>query len=496
MKSNIGIAKKLFIITTLIFAVFVSGTLITQSLFFEQFYISRKKSELTDTIDKFKKEYNSATSDNQDRIVEQYEMTNNIKIGIVSEDNTQFIRIVENQARAKVNDVRINMLEQLAWQWIQNNSDQSSFISKNISTTMVSKQRPMDSKVLFNITPNPSKNEVIFAVTSLQPVNEASKVIKDFYVYFYIGAAFLTLLMSLIYSNMIAKPLVKINRVATKMAKLDFNEKCDVDSKDEIGNVGASLNFLSENLNNALTTLKDANEKLEEDIEKERNLEKMRKEFIAAVSHELKTPISLIDGYAVGLKDDIFENEDKDYYLDIIIDEARKMSSLVTDMLDLSQLEAGNFKLKKEEFYIDELIHFTLRKYSSMIEEKHINLQEKLIEGTKVYADWNRMEQVITNFMTNALKHVEEGGAINFFMTANLDSVTISIENSGPSIADEDINKIWDQFYKADKSRNRKLGGTGIGLSIVKNILVRHEYSYGVINSHMGVKFYFTIPKL
>lgn len=496
MRGSISITKKLFFITTLIFAIFVSGTLVTQSLFFEQFYINRKKSELTDNINNFKKEYNSATEENQDKIIEQYEVTKNLKIGIVSLDSMEFIHIIENQYRGKINDVRVSMLEQLAWQWIQKSSDKAYFMNKNVSVTSVSNQRTINTKVLFNITPNPDKNEIIFAVNSLQPVNEASEVIKDFYIYFYIGAAFLTLVMSLIYSNMIAKPLVKINKVATKMAKLNFEEKCYINSTDEIGNVGASLNFLSENLNNALTTLKEANFKLEEDIEKERNLEKMRKEFIAAVSHELKTPISLIDGYAVGLKDNIFEGEDKEYYLDIIIDESRKMSSLVTDMLDLSQLESGTFKLKKEEFNIDELIHFTLKKYSSMVEEKQIKLEEKLIPETKVYADWNRMEQVITNFMTNALKHVEEGGNINFYMINSVENICISIENSGPKISEEDIDKIWDQFYKADKSRNRKLGGTGIGLSIVKNILLTHEYSYGAVNTDMGVKFYFTVPKL
>ncbi|SQB92893.1 sensor histidine kinase [Clostridium tetanomorphum] len=207
-------------------------------------------------------------------------------------------------------------------------------------------------------------------MASLQPIDEAVSVIEELYKYFSIGAVFFIVILAFIYSNMITKPLIEINKVATKMAKLDFSEKCNVKSEDEIGNMASSLNFLSENLNEALTSLKEANVKLEEDIEKERKMEKARREFVAAVSHELKTPISLIDGYAMALKDNIFGEEEKDYYLDIIIDEGRKMGSLVNDMLDLSNLESGSFKLTREEFDICNLIKFTLKKYKILLKKK------------------------------------------------------------------------------------------------------------------------------
>lgn len=295
---------------------------------------------------------------------------------------------------------------------------------------------------------------------------------------------------------MITKPLIEINKVATKMAKLDFSEKCNVKSEDEIGNMASSLNFLSENLNEALTSLKEANVKLEEDIEKERKMEKARREFVAAVSHELKTPISLIDGYAMALKDNIFGEEEKDYYLDIIIDEGRKMGSLVNDMLDLSNLESGSFKLTREEFDICNLIKFTLKKYKNIIKEKAVKVELNLLENIMVYADWNRIEQVITNFITNALRHVNENGTIYVGMIDKGNTISIGIENTGSRIPEEELSKIWDKFYKVDKSRNRKLGGTGLGLSIVKNILTAHRYSFGVENTDRGVKFYFIVKKM
>jgi signal transduction histidine kinase len=294
---------------------------------------------------------------------------------------------------------------------------------------------------------------------------------------------------------MITKPLIRINKTATKMANLDFTEKCEVSSEDEIGSLSASLNFLSDKLHSALSSLRQANAKLEEDILKERNLEKMRKEFVAAVSHELKTPISLIDGYAVGLKDDIFEDKDKDYYIDIIIDEARKMGHLVSDMLDLSQLESGVFKLKRENFDLVELIKATARKYENLAYEKAVDITLELFDSFTINGDYNKLEQVLTNFITNALRHVEDSGHIAIRMQSKDKETLIEVENTGSHIAFEELEKIWDKFYKVDKSRNRKLGGTGIGLSIVKNILTLHGFSFGASNIEHGVKFFFGIPK-
>ena len=278
------------------------------------------------------------------------------------------------------------------------------------------------------------KDETVYAFSSLQPVNEAVQVIKEFYLYFYIGALITILLLSFVYSNMIAKPLIKITKTASKMAKLDFTEKCEVKSEDEIGALATSLNLLSENLNESLTSLKDANTQLEKDIEKEKKLTEMRKDFVAAVSHELKTPITLIEGYTLALNDDVLEGEEKQYFIDVIMDESRKMNSLVSDMLDLSQLESGNFKLTKEEFILHELVKSVTKKFSSLLNEKHIKLELNFIEDIKVNADWNRIEQVITNYMTNAIRHTDEGGSITVTMINKEDTICVEVENSGNEI--------------------------------------------------------------
>lgn len=277
------------------------------------------------------------------------------------------------------------------------------------------------------------------------------------------------------------------------MVNLNFSEKCIVKSDDEIGNLGNTLNFLSESLNGAMNSLRKANEKLKNDIEQERKLEKMRKEFVGGVSHELKTPISLIEGYAEGIKDNVFQDEDKDYYIDVIIDEAKKMGSLVTDMLDLSQLESGNFKLKCEDFYIDKLINSTVRKYYTLFNERKIDVHLNLNDNVLTYGDSMRIEQVLTNFITNAIRHTENNGKISIDMRGGSDRVYVYVKNWGDNIEKEDLPKIWDKFYKIDKSRNRSLGGTGLGLAITKNILILHKSDFGVENFNGGVAFYFSL---
>ncbi|WP_127836903.1 sensor histidine kinase [Clostridium prolinivorans] len=497
-KKNITITKKLFIINAIVFAIFIGSTLIIQSLFFEKLYIYKKKTDLIDIINKLKVEYNKADEDTQKELIEECEIKNNIEIIVLQNSNTvKILKFLPSFSNNRANMGRARELTDFIKIWLEDDKNLINLNKKNKNIIVYSNPRDKSSpQNIINISSNDEKDEIFFALTSLQPVNEAVSVIERLYLYFCIGAVFFIILLSFIYSNMIAKPLVKINKVATKLANLDFSEKCEVKSNDEIGNVAASLNFLSENLDNALTSLKKANAKLEEDIEKERKLEKMRRDFVAAVSHELKTPISLIDGYAVGLKDNIFENEDKDYYLDIIIDEAEKMGNLVSDMLDLSYLESGSFKLTREEFNIIPLIKITLKKYENLIKEKNVSLEVNLYSEVKVFADWNRLEQVLTNFITNAIRHVNENGKIYVRTLYEDDFITIEIENTGSHINEEEIDKIWDQFYKIDKSRNRKIGGTGIGLSIVKNILLHHNYPFGVLNTKAGVKFYFKVPKI
>lgn len=489
IKINNSITKKMFIVCTALFILFTTTILIFQSSFFNKFYIYKKKRDIQNNIEKFKTNYDKVVeSDEFTNVVMNFEENYNVKIAILNSNGQ--LKFVTKSNNQKVDTQKINIINQIINE-----------ISGTINNIKITKQTVTyitnsnnDVQYIVSISPDTNRDEVIIFLSSLQPINEATSTIKEFYTYFYAGATFFIFILSFIFSKMITKPLLNINKTALNMAQLDFSQKCDVNSEDEIGSLANSLNVMSENLNNALNSLKVANLKLEGDIEKERQLDKDRKEFVAAVSHELKTPIALIKGYTEGLKDDVFEESDRDYYLDVIIDESDKMGELVSDMLDLSQLEYGKFKLLKEDFYIDELIENTVKKFSNICNEKSIKINLELAKNLKVNADFTRIEQVVKNYLTNAIKHTDSNGSIFIKSTFDNNFAMVEFRNVGENIPDEELNKIWDNFYKVDKSRNRGEGGTGIGLAIVKNIILLHKGRYGVENTEDGVIFNFALP--
>ncbi|MBU3114407.1 sensor histidine kinase [Clostridium lacusfryxellense] len=494
MKSKKSITRKLFAITTIVFVLFITTNLIVQSAFFEQFYMKWKKDNLENNLVKFKSEYIKLNkSEDEIQLISTFEEENGYKI--IIRDSLGNLKYLTQTADERKDSLKARIINQIMSSEIENSGGFTKFKKEKNPLIFITESNPDMAKSVAGISYDENKGEIIYAYSSLQPINEAVQVIKEFYLYFYIGALIVILFLSFIYSNMIAKPLIKITKTAGKMARLDFTEKCEVKSEDEIGALATSLNLLSENLNESLTSLKDANAQLEKDIEKEKKLTEMRKDFVASVSHELKTPITLIEGYTLALNDDVLEGEEKQYFIDVIMDESRKMNNLVSDMLNLSQLESGNFNLIKEEFFLDELLKPVTKKYSSLLNEKNIKLELNLIENIKVNADWTRIEQVITNYMTNAIRHTYDGGFITVTMVHKEDTICVEVENSGNGIEACETDKIWDNFYKIDKSRTRKLGGTGLGLSIVKNIVLLHGGSCGVENTESGVKFYFILIK-
>jgi signal transduction histidine kinase len=492
------IAIKLFVVTTLVFILFVSAQVLLQSMFFENFYVDRKTSGLTEKLESFSEEYSKNIGSLQNTVdnIKDFEDKNNAKIAIL-ESNGLLSYTTDHDNEMK-DSGSIRVIQGIIREWTSSPKTFLELQKKGEGVTYIFNDPNYNIKHIVAVKPvifNGIPTKVIFAVSSLQPVNEAVGVMREFYIYIYIFGVILTLILAFIYSNMVSKPLVNLNKAASKMAKLDFNEKCEIDREDEIGSLAKTLNFLSTNLSNALRALQESNSKLKEDIEREKELEERRKEFVAAVSHELKTPISLIGGYAEGIKDGIVEGEDKDYYINVIIDEAEKMGELVTEMLELSKLESGSFKIQIDTFYLDKSINETIKRLDGIAlnHEAKVNINKEIEEGLQVLGDRNKIEEVISNFLTNAIRHTKEGGNIYVRTLIVKEKVVIEIENEGQHIPEEDIERVWDKFYKVDKARSRSAGGTGLGLSIVKNILKIHESEYGVENTEIGVKFYFTL---
>ncbi len=299
------------------------------------------------------------------------------------------------------------------------------------------------------------------------------------------------------FSKRFTKPILEVNNIAQNMAKFDFSKKCRISSRDEIGQLGQSINYLSGELNRAITELNIKNQKLEEDIEKERKIDEMRKEFISSVSHELRTPLSLIHGYAEGLVSNVNESEeDRNFYCDVIMNETNKMNKLVRDLLNLSQIESGYFHIEKSEFNLTSLIEYVLNKYKSIFEEKNIKVRFDNDEDVIVSGDMTRIEQMLTNYINNAINHLDYNKVINISKTVYKEKVRVNVFNTGKHIPDESLEKIWNSFYKVDKARTRAYGGYGLGLSIVKALVELHNNACGVENIQDGVNFWFEIDKV
>jgi len=341
---------------------------------------------------------------------------------------------------------------------------------------------------------NPSY--IIFIRTPLESIRESVNISNSFLLLVGSICIIISSLITFIISKAFTKPIKELNEIALSMSNLDFSKKYIVNTNDEIGTLGESINKLSSNLEKTIQDLKDANIDLEKDVEEKSKLNEMRSQFISDVSHELKTPIALIQGYAEGLVDGIVsDDESRKYYCEVILDEANKMSNLTKDLLDLSRLEYGNNELRMEVFNITDLVATTLKKNELLFNEKNIKCEFDFGKDIMVQADINRIEQVLTNYISNAIKHICEPNIIKCSIVENEQIVRISVFNTGNHISQEDIPRLWTRFYKVDSSRNRA-SGTGLGLSLVKAIMLQHKNNFGVSNVEQGVEFWFELNKI
>ncbi len=332
--------------------------------------------------------------------------------------------------------------------------------------------------------------------TPLVAIQENADIANRFFLFSGLAIILLAAGPIFLLTKRYTQPILELKNIAQSMSNLDFSRRYTVNTNDEIGELGSSINSLSDQLGQAISELQEANEKLRKDIERERQIDEMRKEFVSSVSHELKTPISLIQGYAEGLKVNVVQEEkDKIYYCDVIMDEANKMNKLVRELLDLSQIESGYFKLEKEVFNLGDLIDELINKYTPIFTEKGIKPLINKEPEVMVWADMGRTEQILVNFLNNALNHINEGRDLEINVDYSDDKVHIGVFNSGPNIPEDALELIFTSFYKADKARTRQYGGTGLGLSIVKALQELDGNNYGVRNLIDGVEFWFELDR-
>lgn len=335
--------------------------------------------------------------------------------------------------------------------------------------------------------------DMVLMRTAVESIRESAAISNRFLLFAGAAAIVASILVAFFTTRHITKPLQQLTDISKRMVDLDFNAKYESDQSNsyEVEELGNHINRLSENLERTISELKTANVELQDDIEKKIQIDEMRKEFLSNVSHELKTPLALIQGYAEGLQECINDDaESREFYCEVIIDEADKMNRMVKKLLTLNQLEFGNDQVIMERFDMTELIRGVANSTRILMEQKGIRLELENSEEAWVWGDEFKVEEVITNYMSNAINHADGEKLIRVFYTRSEDKLRVSVFNTGQPIPEEDIEKIWVKFYKVDKARTREYGGSGIGLSIVKAIMDSFHQRCGVINHEDGVEFW------
>ena len=339
----------------------------------------------------------------------------------------------------------------------------------------------------------------LLMICPLAPMQESIYLVQKFIITCGVIWLIVAVIGTVLLTNKMISPLLELKRLSVAMAHLDFTKKWQGTQTDEIGELGASLNALSAQLDEALKALKQSNAELQKQLDKAKEVEHMRQSFIFAVSHELKTPLAIIQGYAEGLNSLQIDEAARERYCHVIQSETEKMDNLVKSLLNLSRLETGSFRLEKTVFDFSALADEAKDRFANVIQKKKISMTWDIPDEMTVFGDPEQMDSVLGNFLSNAIDYTPVGGKIVVSSKEGDDAYTVSIYNQGIQIPEECQTRIWEPFYKVDTARSRNVhrtfGGHGLGLGIVSALLKLHGQQYGVRNEADGVTFWFTIEK-
>lgn len=448
-------------------------------------------------------------SEKKKAIVSAYEVLNQgISGGLVGDEqfktsmelicNTDNISIfvMDNSGEPKLATNRdYQILQRKLYSYIfEADTKNSTVLDKEENYTIRESRERVSQADYLEIVGTLDSGEPFIMQTAIESIRDSAAISNQFFIYVALTAMVFGSVLIWWLSRRISEPILELTDISRRMTELDFNAKFTSGSDNEIGVLGAHMNEMSENLEKTISELKTANNELQRDIEQKTQIDEMRKEFLSNVSHELKTPIALIQGYAEGLKECINDDaESRDFYCEVIMDEAQKMNTMVKNLLSLNQLEFGNDVVTMERFDIVALIRNVLNSSKILMDQKEIHLIFKEEEPVYVWADEFKIEEVVTNYISNAIHHCEFDKVIEVKIQREDSLVRVSVFNTGQPIPEEDLDKVWIKFFKVDKARTREYGGSGIGLSIVKAIMDSLHRECGVRNYDNGVEFWFEL---
>lgn len=484
---------KLFFTICIVITMIILLLVIVNNVVLEKFYLYNK----TKTMKQIYKQIN--TSYNNELPYEKIE--ENLRVLSINNNLDILIKTDENILMLATDNYKTDYTDEI--EFFSNIKQKGEILRKLYQEKMIDINlvKENDTKINYIIVSAYLDNGYkLYMRTPTADLQESARISNN--VLIVIGSAVIIIsgIIASFISRKFAAPILELNSIAQRMSNLDFSQKYQVnDTDDEMNNLGKSINIMSEKLENTIKQLTVNNSELEKDIERKSKIDEMRKQFISDVSHELKTPIALIQGYAEGLVENVnVDDESREFYANVILDEANKMDRLVKQLLELMKLEYGKRDFNNESFDIVALINEVIKKCNVMVVENNIKVYFDCKNVIMAYADIFYVEQILMNYITNAIRYSKEVNGerkieINIYLDTEKNKIRVSIFNSGDNIEEKELQRIWGRFYKVDSSRNREKGGTGIGLAFVKAIMNNYQNEYGAVNKENGVEFFFEL---
>ncbi len=476
----------------MLFTVF--GCILGNNIFLERFYIKNKTSEIKQAYDGINEEALNGDITSEDFWIEMQKICDryNIEVVVLDEESQAIISSSSDS----------DFMARILWDNMLGTSVSNPVVNDKVIVEEDDKytlQREVDSRTnteYLEIWGFLDNGNVIMIRSALESIRANVMLSNQFLTYVGIIAALIGAILILVVTRHITAPIHELSEISNEVKKLNFEVKYKTKRRNstEIDQLGENINDMSETLETTIRELKTANNELKRDIEQKEEIDNMRKEFISNVSHELKTPIALIQGYAEGLKETVNDDaESKDFYCEVIMDEASKMNIMVKKLLKLNQLESGRETINMERFDIVSMIKNYIKSADILAKQKDVSIKFDDYAPIYVWADEFAVEEVLQNYYSNAINHVCGDNIIEITLKKEDGKVRISVFNSGNPIPEDSIDHLWEKFYKVDKARTREYGGSGVGLSIVKALMESMNQKYGVVNYENGVEFWFEL---
>lgn len=465
------IRGKLFLIFILFMVSLIGIGILLNSVFLESYYIYKNKNTFVSLTEKINNEYVKGKGDIAEYL-NAIQNVDNITTTIIDEKfNIKYVSTKENKGE---NQKRIS--KEIEKNILENENK----LSKRFIYYIDENSDEQKTKLIF--ISRMSNGEIIILRKPVKIIRESVSIANQFYILAGIAAAIIGSIFIAIFSKKMTRPIIEMSNVAENISELKFDKRVNITSQDEIAKLGESINNISEKLCVSITELK-------KDVER-------RKQLVRNITHELKTPIGIIKGYAEGIKYGVAEDRDKlEKYCNVLVEECDRMDKLILELLNHSMMEVGMVKLNKTTFDIFEFISPIVERFNLAFNEKGIAFDFECIKNYIIYADKDMIEKAVNNFIINAIDFVDEKNYIKLAVEKSENGIRINIFNTGKHILENDIEKIWDVYYKGDKARTRKYGGHGLGLAIVKLVAQLHGGNVKVENIKDGVEFSFEIPK-